>query len=213
MLEASTGKNISDKHHAYAELAAQYWVRHNSPSRYVGFCHYRRYFSFDTKGLPPSDMLHANSKDILNDLSSQNQRIICEQLLAEFDIIVPRHTFCPNGIKDQALSFGTPEQVWELFERAVEIAAPSLGQFKNRLVLSQHAHFFNMYVMRWVDFCEYFDGLYGVLETLRHELMGGEFEKYATDRWPGILAERYFNLWLLSRGLSAIQVPIVRIPD
>ena len=208
-----SGRSIYSENHAYSEVTAQYWVRHNRPSAYVGFCHYRRYFSFDTRGLPPGDMLHASNSGVMQSLAEDTQRYYCESLLSKFDLIAPRLTFCPNGIKDQVLSGGMPQAIWDYFEQAVSVAAPDQGKHFDRLILSQHAHFFNMYVMGWADFCRYFDSMYQVLEVYRTLVSGGDYGSYSGNRWPGVLSERYFNLWLSTSGLSVVQVPIVRLPD
>ena len=39
-----TGDNISQKNPSYCELTAQYWAWKNVDCRYIGLCHYRRYF-------------------------------------------------------------------------------------------------------------------------------------------------------------------------
>lgn len=39
-----TGDNISAKNPAYCELTAQYWAWKNLKCKYIGLCHYRRYF-------------------------------------------------------------------------------------------------------------------------------------------------------------------------
>lgn len=39
------GENVSSENAAYAELDVAYWLAHHAPSaRYLGLCHYRRYF-------------------------------------------------------------------------------------------------------------------------------------------------------------------------
>ncbi len=46
-----TGDNISHKKRWYCELTGHYWVWKNvTDLNYVGFCHYRRYFSVDRVG-------------------------------------------------------------------------------------------------------------------------------------------------------------------
>ena len=207
------GRSISSENHAYCELTAQYWVRHNRPSSFVGFCHYRRYLSFDTRGLPPNDMLYASQLSVVDSLADGNQRAHCETLLSNFDLIVPRSTFCPWGIKEQIISGGMSEIIWDYFRRAVSIAAPEQGRYVNRLDLLQYAHFFNMYVMRWADFCRYFDNMYRVLQAYRVLVAEVDGASFSGNRWPAILSERYFNLWLSTSGMSAVQVPIVRLPD
>ncbi|NLY01566.1 MAG: DUF4422 domain-containing protein [Rhodopirellula sp.] len=48
ILSDDTGDNISRKNRWYSELTAHYWAWKNvTELDYVGFCHYRRYFSVD----------------------------------------------------------------------------------------------------------------------------------------------------------------------
>ena len=43
----NSGDNISGKNFSYSELTVQYWAWKNVDLDYYGFCHYRRYFSFN----------------------------------------------------------------------------------------------------------------------------------------------------------------------
>ena len=47
MIGDDTGDNISLKNQSYCEMTAQYWAWKNiNDLKYIGFCHYRRFFNF-----------------------------------------------------------------------------------------------------------------------------------------------------------------------
>lgn len=52
MIGDDTGKNISGKNPQYCELTAQYWAWKNLKDvKFVGFCHYRRFFDIKTEDI------------------------------------------------------------------------------------------------------------------------------------------------------------------
>ena len=70
-----TGDNISLKNHSYCELTIQYWAWKNIDLDYYGFCHYRRYFSFNTPVNQKPDK-HANVFFDFLDEKALNQIIL-----------------------------------------------------------------------------------------------------------------------------------------
>lgn len=52
MIGDDTGENISEKNPMYCELTAQYWAWKNLKDvKYIGFCHYRRFFNIETEDI------------------------------------------------------------------------------------------------------------------------------------------------------------------
>ena len=72
-----TGDNISQKNPSYCELTAQYWAWKNVDCRYIGLCHYRRYF----------ETVYTN--DLL------------ERIFSKYDVILPRPVY--YGIRETML--------------------------------------------------------------------------------------------------------------
>ena len=54
LVKDNTGDHISGRNPSYCELTTQYWAWKNTSYDYYGFCHYRRYFSFNDKKLEES---------------------------------------------------------------------------------------------------------------------------------------------------------------
>lgn len=206
-LNDSSGVNVSHLNPYYNELTAHYWVRHNRPSQYVGFYHYRRYFSFQSIGnrciknvsTPPSN-------DIFDFLTSRSQYDKLDNLLNVYDVVTPSQEF-QISIEDQYV-YWHDRKPWDVFLNVLEIHFPKYSRSIEYFKLAHHGPYWNMFVMPWHLFCEYLDELFIVLGKVS-EVVGHQGGPFAVERYPAYLAERFFGLYLLVNRLTTCQVQMV----
>lgn len=210
-LTDSTGKNISRKNQSYNEITAQYWVRYNKPSDFVGFAHYRRYFLFNSGNFSKEAEYTATDHNIFKSLSNEGQLQQCLEIFKCSDIIVPRATYFPRGLKNHYIENQIPEETWEAFKHHASILFPECVKYIKILELSNFAHMRNMYIMPWKLYTNYIDTLIPVLDAVYAEIGGSIYEQSFKNRYPGFLSEQFFNLWLNTVALRRFEIPIVNI--
>ena len=82
----NTGDNISEKNGTYCELTALYWAWKNLKDvDYIGLCHYRRYFGFNTYTLPFQSDINLDSAEFKKWCKKRTPPI--DQLLNKYDVI------------------------------------------------------------------------------------------------------------------------------
>ena len=74
----NVGENISDKNPNYCELTALYWIWKNSDAKYLGLCHYRRFF-----------VKNENSAFYLCDTNELNEILKFNDIIAPEPIVFP----------------------------------------------------------------------------------------------------------------------------
>ena len=87
MLHDHTGDHISDKNSRYCELTGQYGVWKNQQADYVGFFHYRRYFTFQQQQRPYC-IYDFPDEVTLERMGYEPEQMA--QLINRYDIIAPR---------------------------------------------------------------------------------------------------------------------------
>ena len=60
-------------------------------------------------------------------------------------------------------------------------------------------------------FGSYFDKLILILDAVYTEIGGSKFESISENRYPGFLAEHFFNLWIHTYAIRKYEVPIVNV--
>lgn len=199
------GDNIEDKNPMYCEMTVQYWAWKNalSGSKYVGFCHYRRYFNFsDTTykenayGEVMDDFIDADAIKRYG-LDDESAYRACEG----YDVITTGF----HDLRKIPGNFSTPREHYaqapllhvEDIDRMLGIIARLYPDYVSdaRAFLSGHESCFcNMYVMRTPIFEEYCNWLFPILDEFVAQTDMSHYSKEAL-RTPGHLAERLFNIY------------------
>ena len=205
------GQSITDKNPSYNEITAQYWVRHNAPTSFVGFCHYRRYFLFTTNNLSNSPEFYSSDSSIFDTLSHIDEYNKCKNIFNFADIILPRATYFPNGLKRHYIDNGIPEETWQVFSFFCAKLFPESLKYISYLEESNYAHMRNMYIMSWDLFCVYFDKLISILDAVYSEIGGPKYSNPSQNRYPGFLAEHFLNLWIQTKSIRKFEVPIINL--
>ena len=101
-----TGDNISDKNGTFNELTLIYWVWKNTQGQdYVGFCHYRRYFTY-SKNSNLSKVMNLifsrainKEKKVDNILKDFSDTVVKD--ISGFDVILPRPIIMERTLREQ----------------------------------------------------------------------------------------------------------------
>ena len=194
MLHDNIGVHISDKNPCYCELTGQYWVWKNQQADYVGFYHYRRYFTFQQQRRPYCIYNFPDEATLARMGYGPGPM---EQFIRQYDIIAPR-------------TENMHETAWDNYRRApyhfiedLQLAAqlvrqrhpayrPALEQYLNGTEL----YLKNMYIMRGELFQQYCSWLFPLLAAFDRQ---NNWQKYGSHpaalRVDGYLAERLFGIW------------------
>lgn len=206
-LNDRTGDSIAQKNPFYSELTAQYWVWKNilptaDANEIIGFCHYRRFFSF---GLPVNDLTdipRINHSERISRLLQHDADVL---LSTESTFPLKQHWFSKSK-KLKRLKF--PWQSLTLLEQfelehnkqdlllAAQLLPEQHKQDFIDYLNGHHVSLYNMYAAKPLVLQTYFATLFPWLfEVEKHlDFMGRE--PYQA-RLPGFIAERfssyYFN--------------------
>jgi lipopolysaccharide biosynthesis glycosyltransferase len=204
-LHDDEGENVSELNPYLCELTTQYWAWKNQHADYVGFCHYRRYFSFAVQRFdenPYGEVMEPRISVAACERYGLYDEAI-RQRVKDFDVLTTTNT----DISQFPEEFATLREHWhaapylqdkdlELMARIVERLHPDYTSDTEAFLEGHHARFCNMFIMRWDIFEEYCAWLFPLLKEFMDE---ADMAHYSVEalRTPGHLGERLLNIYLL----------------
>lgn len=225
MYQDNQGENISSRNKSYCELTTQYWAWKNMQADYYGFCHYRRFFSFNEKKLPETswgtieyDYLGEKEKEALK-LNERDMRAYIEKYDFLIAAGVPTKDMGADSVYDHYNK--APElhiEDVELFLQIIKEKYPYLSEAAKELFEGQTFYPCNMFIMKKELFEEYSSVLFDVLDEFEKRADMSEYSREGY-RTTGHLGERMtgiYYLYLKKKGgyrLGEQQIALIHHAD
>lgn len=198
----NTGDNISNKRMSYCELTTQYWAWKNVDADYYGFCHYRRYFSFNEKTFPHTAW-QVVEREYLDDQTREEIVLdpdLIQKDVENYDVIAP----CAINTKEVGYAsvykqMGSSQHLHcddlNLVLDIIKEKYPKYYEAAKKSIFGTDLYICNMFIMRKDLFQEYSAFLFGVLAEFEAV---NSMENYSQEgfRTPGHLGERLFGVYL-----------------
>ena len=185
-----TGDNISSQNPRYCELTALWWGWRNLDCDYLGLVHYRRHFA--GKGergtLESKEAWQRISHDSV--IVARHRNYMIETIYSHY-----KHTFDPDGSQLAAL------------RESIKTVSPSKLHTYDRFMAGRCGHMFNMCIMPHHILDPYCTWMFDVLKCAEKKIDFSEMDDFAA-RCMGRLSERLLDVWLLSEGIEALEIPV-----
>lgn len=199
------GSNISEKNNRFCELTALYWIWKNDyHSRYIGLCHYRRYFKMKFSFL---DLLKIqyNQKYLDENDVEVSSKII--NWLEKGYIILPKPlNFGKISVKKQYEEYHSNQDL-HILRKIVFDMYPEYIDAWNEVFNGHQLYAFNMFIMNTHKFNEYMKWLFSILFQVEEKIPPKE-DLYQ-NRTFGFMSERLFNVFLEYKRYKIKELPVV----
>lgn len=211
------GENISDKNATHSELTALYWAWKNKvygENRYVGVCHYRRYFMTEKPFLSRTGFYKYNKIDSAFEKKIRNLPAVAERLLSNYDIITTK-PFSARISKKEKVSLKVQygnyhhKEDWETLKECIRDYQPEYFRSFEEYERQGYFYQFNMFIARKDLFENFMQWTMSILEPLEMRLPVRE-DNYQ-KRAIAFLSERLLGLYILHHRMKARWLPVAYI--
>lgn len=186
------GGSISEKNPDYCELTVQYYAWKNEAADYYGFCHYRRFLSFNGKIKRPYIVLGKALKKKYLDVIKDEGAVRAE--IESCDVILPKAEDVGADVYSKfSEADGCSESDLHLFRRLIDEHTPELSVFAEKYFNSTRQYFCNIFVMRREIFFDYCEKLFSLLEIF--DGIKSSDGRIRGDRLDGFIAERFLGVY------------------
>lgn len=188
--------NIADKNRYYCELTAMYWIwKNDKSSKYVGLCHYRRFFTSSAFGNKPDSIIGSEK---------------IESILKDYDVIAPYKAFFWKGTVNAFLKCGY-ERDLKITGDAIQALYPEYYQFWESEVLHSASNYlYNMFIMQSDLLSEYSMWLFNILDYVEQRVDMTDYNK-AQQRLYGYLSERLLGVWMSKNNLRIYHMRVLNV--
>lgn len=187
MIGDDTGENISLKNPQYCEMTAHYWIWKNVHDiKYVGVCHYRRYFGID--------------------FSDES----IEQLMADTDVIMVEPSWYVDSVYAYFAKFMGAENMTILW-LVMKKLCPEYVETLEEICDGVKFHPFNMLVCGKSLFDEYCEWIFSVLGECERYVKPSPYTN--GRRALAYMAELLTGVYFIHRGLRIKSVPYYKIEN
>lgn len=201
----NTGENISNKNANYCELTGLYWAWKNLEFDYIGLCHYRRYFStIDSIG---EVEVYKNFDDVGKYILKRKE---CEQLLKDYDIILPKKYFMERlTVYEQYKKYQPIKDLDECYIVIKKLYPEYKEAFEN-VMNRRYFYICNMFISNKEYFNKYIEWLFNILIEVEKHIDITNYDD-RQKRVFGYLSERLFNVWLEKESFKAKELTMFMI--
>lgn len=204
-----TGENISHKNPNYCELTGLYWAWKNLKNiDYIGLAHYRRYFDFTESVASRVNIYNTTADDIQNKLLKLTHG---ENLLGNYDIILPRPWYMSNSVKDMYIHSHIIEEYYILVRTILMLYPDYKGSIEKYWCKDNRWICFNMFFTKHDIFDDYCTWLFSILSEVEKR---ARISDYAFQRRIfGFMSEIMLPLYCFHNKLKIKYMPIAMVGE
>lgn len=199
------GNNISEKNDRFCELTALYWIwKNDHHSKYVGLCHYRRYFKMNF-GIWNWRKIQYEQKCITNNDTMISDNII--KYLEKGYIILPKpQKFDKMNVQEHYSTYHDGLDLRILKETTLK-KYPQYTKAWDAVFNGHKLYTFNMFIMRRNYFDDYMKWLFTILFNVETKILP-KVDPYQ-NRVFGFMSERLFNVFLFYKQYKVKELPVI----
>ncbi len=209
-LSDDSGNSISHKNRKYCELTGMYWVWKNTDHEVLGFCHYRRFFIFESMIFKLNLKFIDIDQRIYGQIEKEDNLDRIKIILDKHDFIVPQPRRLKVSVKAYYILNHYLED-WEILGEILKKYNPDYLESYNQLSKTKEMYAFNMFITSREHFNNYMEWLFPILEKLE-ELLPKRNDVYQ-QRVIGFISERLFTIYLNKHAFKLKELPVLTVQE
>lgn len=194
--------NISFKNKSYSEMTIVYWAWKNLKKlypdiKYIGLCHYRRFFAFNDGRLFITDMEASSSsiKDYIADAKKVSKILESGRVIFAKRMIFPLSLCAQYSISHYRRDYDILREVIKEKFPDYYNAFVYVMEKNNKLIP------YNMFIMKYDDFEKYCEWSFAVMDEIEKQIDYSNYPPYQ-KRVFGFIAERLMNIYTVKNKLK-----------